>query len=197
MSQGETFVKSGAILAVVLYVGLMGSAGALAADFSTSVTLPYTIIIHRLGETNGFGFGSDACPIGCTLPMPPVGSTDPPPFDTPDSPCVLTRSWTHDFRADLPEGAQVISALLVVNAAGIQPEIFASGLSADSREMPLSVFHQGTLGSGLVPVPLIISDLADGLLQVTIHKGIRTRTSTICDDQFYDSSMLIMLVQLP
>jgi len=191
-------VKSVAVLAVVgLYLGLMGSGEALAADFSTASTLPHTIIINRMGEVNGFGFGRDVCPIGCTLPMPPVGSNDPPPFDAPDSPCVLTQSWTHDFSADLPEGAQVISAVLVVNAAGIQPEIFASGLTADSRMMSLSAFNQGALGSGLVPVPLIVSDLAEGLLHVNIQKGIRTRTSTVCDDQFYDSSVLIMLVKLP
>jgi len=83
-------VKSVAVLAVVgLYLGLMGSGEALAADFSTASTLPHTIIINRMGEVNGFGFGADVCPIGCTLPMPPVGSNDPPPFDAPDSPCVL------------------------------------------------------------------------------------------------------------
>jgi hypothetical protein len=166
-------------------------------ESATPPVSPYTVIINQLGDLDGFGFGRDVCPIGCDLSEPPVGNDASPPFDSPDSPCALSQSWTHDFGADLPAGAQIVSAALIVNVAGIQPDIFASVLAADTRVIPLTAFAQGEFGSGVVPVPLIPGDLADGFLRVSIQKGIRTRSSTICDAQFYDASILIMLVALP
>ena len=65
------------------------------------------------------------------------------------------------------------------------------------RVMPRTPFEQDALGGGPVAVSLTTSDLADGLLDVSTQKGIRTRSATICDDQFYDTSVLIMLVELP
>jgi hypothetical protein len=155
------------------------------------------VIVNQLGQANGFGFGQDVCPLGCDLPGPPTGSDDPPPFDMPDSPCALIQGWTHDFSGDIPEGSRIIAAFLLLNVAGIQPEVFSSVLTADTQMFPLSTFDQGALGSGLVPVPLNLSDLADGTLSVIIKKGYRTRTATVCDDQFYDTSALAILVQLP
>jgi hypothetical protein len=34
-------------------------------------------------------------------------------------------------------------------------------------------------------------------LRVTIKKGVQRGPSTVCDDQFYDTSGLVVLVQLP
>jgi hypothetical protein len=48
-----------------------------------------------------------------------------------------------------------------------------------------------------VPVKLNPSDLADGVLQVTITKGGTIRGVTRCDEQYYDTSILAILVQLP
>lgn len=185
-----------ALLTGLLLTVISGGQAIAAAPF-TSDASPYKIIVSQVGDIDGFGFGSDVCPVGCELPGPPVGGDDPLPFDAPDSPCASIRSWTHDFGALLPPGGQIISALLLVNAASIQPEIFASVLAADTFVMPLAPFNQGALGSGLVPVPIFPSDLADGFLRVNIQKGIRTPTAIICDDQFYDSSVLVMLVKLP
>jgi hypothetical protein len=197
MARRTTVKPLSAFVILGMFLGVMGGGQAIAAESSTPLMPSYTVIMNQLGDVDGFGFGREVCPIGCELPEPPLGSDDPQPFDAPDSPCALSQSWTHDFGADLPEGAQIISAALVVNVAGIQPDIFASVLAADTRVMPLTPFAQGALGSGLVPVPLTPGDLADGLLRVSIQKGIRTRSSTICDDQFYDASVLIMLVKLP
>ncbi len=192
-------MKPVSVLAIVgMFLVAVGSGQVAAAEPSARSLASFQVIVNQLGTTNGFGFGTDVCPLGCELPAPPSGSDDPPPFDTPDSPCALTQNWTHDFSADLPpSGAKIISAVLLLNVASIQPDIFSSYLTADTRVFPLSYVDQGALGSGLVPVPLNLSDLEDGILQITIKKGIQTRTSTVCDDQFYDTSALIVLIQLP
>jgi hypothetical protein len=186
-----------ALSIVGMFLGAIGDGQALTAEPWTASSRPLQVIVNQLGEANGFGFGRDVCPIGCELPGPPQGSDDPAPFDRPDSPCALTQSWTHDFRADIPEGARIISAALVLNVAGVQADIFTSMLIADTRVLPLSSLEQGSLGSGVVPIPLSLNDLMDGLLQVTVQKGLQTRTSTVCDEQYYDTSALVMVVQLP
>jgi hypothetical protein len=189
-------------LSVVAVVGMflvaVGSRQIAAVERTALSLQSFQVIVNQVGTANGFGFGTDVCPLGCQLPAPPAGSSDPQPFDTPDSPCALTQSWTHDFRADLPPGgAQIIGAMLLLNVAGIQPDVFPSMLTADTLVFPLNYFDQGPLGSGVVPVPLNLSDLGDGILSVTIKKGYQARTTTVCDDQFYDTSMLLMLIQLP
>ena len=100
-------------------------------------------------------------------------------------------------RRPAPGGVKVVAAILLLNVAGIQPDVFSSYLTADTTLFPLSSFNQGALGSGVIPVPLNPSDLADGILQVTVRKGYQRGTVTVCDNQFYDTSALIVLVQLP
>jgi hypothetical protein len=181
-------------MALGLFLALLGPGEGMAAKLPP---LPFKVIVNQVGDLDGFGFGLDVVPIGKELPGPPSGPGDPDPFDAPDEPCALTVSWTHDFTADLPQGAEILFALLVVNAAGIQPELFPSTLFADSTTFPLFRFDQGELGSGLVVVPLDPADLADGLLNVKIVKGRKTRTGTLCDQQFYDTSVLLLLVRMP
>lgn len=181
-------------MTTALLLAVLGPGEGVAAKLPP---LPFQVITHQVGDLDGFGFGLHVVPVGGKLPEPPAGPGDPDPFDAPDAPCALSVSWTHDVTGVLPEGAQILFALLVVNAAGIQPEIFASTLIADSTTFPLSLFPQGELQSGLVIVPLDPADLADGLLSVKILKGIRTRTGTVCDQQFYDTSILLLLVRKP
>jgi hypothetical protein len=180
-----------------MLLAAMGGGHAIAATPS----LPVKVVTHQLGTANGFGFGRDVCPLGCQLPGPPTGNGDAPPFDQPDAPppnCALSVSWTHDFRAVLPDGAQILSGVLVLNMAGIQAELFSSVLTAGAPTVfPLYTFDQGAMGSGPVPVPLKPGDLAGGVLQVTITKGGTIRGVTRCDDQYYDTSVLVLLVQLP
>jgi hypothetical protein len=156
---------------------------------------PYQIITQQLGDVDGFGYGFDVCPIGCELAEIPVASGKPIPFDAPDSPCALTPTWVHNLTEQLPPKAEILGALLLLNVAGIEPGKFSSVLTADSTVFPLLYFDQGELGSGLIPVPIDPADLSDGLLQVTIKKGIQTRTTTICDEQFYDASVLLVLIR--
>jgi hypothetical protein len=33
---------------------------------------PYQVIIHNIGDIDGFGFGLDVCPLGCALPGAPL-----------------------------------------------------------------------------------------------------------------------------
>lgn len=192
MKSLQAMIVAGMLLATALSFG-----NNHAAQHAVERSRPYQGIIHKVGDADGFGFGMDVCPLGCELPAQPTGSGDPAPFDAPDSPCALTRTWTHDITADLPPGAQVVSAMLMVNAAGIQPESFPSVLTADSMVFPLAYFNQGELGSGPVPVPLMPGDLADGVLQVTIRKGAEVGHRTICDQQFYDTAVLVVLIRNP
>jgi hypothetical protein len=185
------------VIASILLGAALSFGGNPAAQYAGTRSLPYQIILHTVGDVDGFGFGLDVCPLGCALPEVPAGSGDPAPFDTSDTPCALTRTWTHDFAADLPSGAQVVSAVLMVNAAGIQPEVFPSVLTADSTVLPLTYFNQGERGSGIVPVPLEPADLMDGVLQVTVRKGQQVRGTTVCDVQFYDASALVVLISRP
>jgi hypothetical protein len=191
MNHFSALVMLGMLLAV------WGGGHAIAAARPSLPVIPLKTIIHQLGTANGFGFGLDACNVNCELPGPPPGSTDGAPWDVPENPCVPTTTWTHDFRVDLPQGAEVIQALLIVNMAGIESAVYQfSTLIADTTVVPLAPFDRGALGSVPVPVPLNLSDLADGILNVTIRKG-QSRPKAVCDEQYYDTSVVVVLVQLP
>ncbi len=181
-------------MTTALFLAVLGSGEGVAAKLPP---LPFQVLTHQVGDLDGFGFGLPVVPVGGELPGPPAGPGDPPPFDAPDEPCALTVSWSHDITGLLPQGAQILFALLVLNAAGIQPDIFSSTLIADSTTFPLLLFNQGELGSGPVIVPLDPHDLDDNRLNVTIVKGRKTRTGTVCDQQFYDTAVLLLLVRMP
>lgn len=185
------------IVAGILLVATLSFGGHPLVQYADARGIPYRVIIHTISDVDGFGFGRDVCPLGCVLPEVPAGSGDPAPFDAADEPCALTRTWTHDFTADLPPGTQIVTAILMVNAAGIQPEVFPSVLTADSAVLPLTSFDQGELGSGLVPMPLNPVDLTDGVLHVAVRKGQEVRGMTVCDAQFYDAAVLVVLISYP
>ena len=163
-----------------------------------------TVIVNTIGDVDGFGFGTDVVPIGGMLPGPP-GPEDPAPFDAPDidasgKVCALMPTWTHDITAELaelPAGSVIIAATLTVNMAGIELDKFQSLLMADTITFPLNLvpeMFRGEFQSAPITIPLNPGDLSDGLLQVTILKGI---THLHCDDQFYDFSMLTVTVKTP
>jgi hypothetical protein len=155
-------------------------------------------VLNYVGDVDGFGLG---VPIGGVLPNAPTGPGDPDPFDAPDEHCVLQPTWqptwTHNITADLadlPTGASILFAVLIVNIAGVEPGKFpTSVLRAGTAEFPLTLLtgDQGEFGSGPIVVPLEVGDLADGLLDVTITKGFRTT----CDVQFYDASLLVVVIK--
>jgi hypothetical protein len=183
------------IIASILLLAALSFGEGIGTPRPASSSQPYQVVTQQLGDVDGFGYGLDVCPIGCELAEPPVAGGKPIPFDAPDSPCALTPTWVHDLTEQLPPEAEMLGALLLLNVAGIEPEKFSSVLTADSTVFPLFYFDQGGLGSGPIPVPIDPADLADGLLQVTIKKGIQTRTTTICDEQFYDASVLLVLIR--
>jgi hypothetical protein len=182
----------------ISWLALSPGTGITASGFQ----LPFKVIVSQVGDIDGFGFGSDVCPIGCTLPSPPT-TQDPedPPFtdvdlDTPT--CVSPVTWTHDFTDQLPEGAQVLAAFYALNIAGIEPAKFASRLVFDNvLPAPLNL-DQGALESGpFIPSQStllgLIPFVSDGMVTVKVIKGGSTR----CDDLYFDASLLIVLVQLP
>jgi hypothetical protein len=182
-------------MSLAMWVGAFGLAEGMTRPL---VQLPFKLVLNYVGAVDGFGFGRDVVPIGGDLPGAPTGSGDPAPFDAPDEPCAPERTWTHDFTADLPTGASILFAVLIVNIAGVQPGIFPSFLSADDTAvLPLTLLpgEQGEFGSGPIVVPLNVDDLADGLLKVTITKGITIGQFTVCDDQFYDASLLVVVIK--
>ncbi len=183
------------MIAFAAFVAVLGLTEGMDGEARTFPGRRFTAITDTISPADGFGFGAQVVPIGGTLPGPPTGAGHPFPFDAPDSPCAFTRTWTHDISAKIPEGAVVVSALLTVNVAGIEPDKFQSLLTADSTVFPLGLFDQGSLGSGLIPIPLNPHDLQDGLLKVTILKG--SRLSGKCDDQFYDFSTLTVTYKIP
>lgn len=183
------------IIASILLLAALSFGEGIGTLRPASASQPYQVVTQQLGDVDGFGYGLDVCPIGCQLAAPPVASGKPIPFDAPDSPCALTPTWVHNLAERLPSDAEILGALLLLNIAGIEPEKFSSILTADSTVFPLLYFNQGELGSGLIPVPIDPADLADGVLQVTIKKGIQTRTTTVCDEQFYDASILLVLIR--
>jgi hypothetical protein len=173
-------------MSLAMWVGAFGLAEGMTRPL---VQLPFKLVLNYMGDVDGFGLG---VPLRGDLPNAPTGPGDPP-FDVPDDPCVLQPTWTHDITADLPTGASILFAVLIVNIAGVQPEIFQSFLRADTAVLPLTLFpgEQDEFGSGPIAVPLNIDDLADGLLEVTITKGFRT----VCDVQFYDASLLVVVIK--
>ncbi len=164
--------------------------------------LPFQVLVDQVGDFDGFGFGLGVCPIGCVLPSPPPAQEpDDPPFtdknlDDPD--CVASVTWTHDFRDQLPPGAEVIGVVFALNVAGVEPGKFATKVFFDTvLPAPLNL-DQGALGSGLfIPPPQVLLGLiplvSDGILNVTVVKKGRTG----CDDIYFDASVLIVLVQRP
>ena len=177
------------VMSLAMWAGALGLAEGMTLPL---LQAPYQLILSRVGDFDGFGFGSRP---GTVLPDIPAGPGDPDPFDAPDDPCALQRTWTHDITADLPAEARIVSAVLIVNIAGVQPEIFRSVLAAGTTALPLIYLDQGELGSGPIVVPLKAADLADGLLNVTIIKGFTRLGRVVCDAQFYDASLLAVVIQ--
>jgi len=164
--------------------------------------LPFKVIVNQVGDLDGFGFGLGVCPIGCVLPGPPAAQEpDDPPFtdrSLDDPTCVSTVTWTHDFRDQLPPGAEVMGVVFALNVAGIEPGKFASKVFFDTVLPAPLTLDQGALGSGLfIPPPSVLFSLiplvSDGILNVKVVKGGRTG----CDDLYFDASLLIVLVRVP
>jgi hypothetical protein len=177
-------------MSLAMWVGAFGLAEGVTLPH---VQAPVKLVLNYVGVVDGFGFGLDVVPIGGDLPGAPTGPGDPP-FDAPDDPCVQQPTWTHDITADLPEGASIVFAVLIVNIAGVEPGKFPSVLRADTAVFPLTK-DQGAFGSGPIVVPVKVDDLLDKMLDVTITKGKTTRLGTVCDDQFYDASLLVAVIE--
>jgi len=111
------------IVAAILMMAALSFGGGMAIEPTALPKLSSRFIIHQVGDADGFGFGVDVCPISCELPKEPTGGGDPEPVDAPESPCAHTRTWAHNITSEFPTDAEILSAVLMLSAAVIQPDI--------------------------------------------------------------------------
>jgi hypothetical protein len=151
------------IVAAILPLAALSFGGEMAIEPSTPPKQLARFILPQEGDVDGVGFGLDVCPISCKLLQEPMGSGDPDPCDTPDSPGAVTRTWTNDIVSEFLTNTESLAAVLMLKAAGIQSDILPSVPSATTTAVPLFYYNQREYSSGLIPIQLAPEDFAEGL----------------------------------